>query len=238
MFLEQIATRRARLALNNLTPHKAKIINLSSKKTFLNNSIKVSFNPQSITYTTCPEYESVSVPDAPGGVRSNYAGAKPAKLSMKLLFDTTMTGDDVRDKYIDFLVELTVPIKDKPTAPKAPPLCKFIWGDFSQEPYLSFKSVVKELSVEYIWFLPNGQPVRAGVDITFQPPDELQEGTNPTSRSEARSVWRVIEGQTLDWIAYQEYGDSAAWRHIAQVNNLRNPRDLRPGMVLKLVPLP
>src|ERR1700682_6535156 len=113
MFLEQIASRRARLALSNLTPHKAKITNLSSKKTFLNNKLEVSFNPEKIKYTVCPNYDEEPVPDAPGGVRSNYAGAQPAKLKMELLFDTTITGDDVRDKYIDFLVELTVPIKDK-----------------------------------------------------------------------------------------------------------------------------
>ena len=48
----------------------------------------------------------------------------------------------------------------------------------------------------------------------------------------------MIEGQTLDWIAYQEYGDTSAWRHIAQVNNIQNPRNLKAGTVLKLVPLP
>ncbi len=48
----------------------------------------------------------------------------------------------------------------------------------------------------------------------------------------------VHEGQTLDWIAYQEYGDPAYWRHIAETNDLANPKDLRPGQVLKLTPLP
>jgi nucleoid-associated protein YgaU len=41
----------------------------------------------------------------------------------------------------------------------------------------------------------------------------------------------------LDWIAYQEYGDAAAWRHIAEVNNLHNPLSLVPGQLLKLTPL-
>jgi nucleoid-associated protein YgaU len=48
----------------------------------------------------------------------------------------------------------------------------------------------------------------------------------------------VSEGQTLAWIAYQEYGDSGYWRHIAETNDLADPLDLRPGQVLKLVPLP
>jgi hypothetical protein len=238
MFLEAIASRRLRLAANGLTPHKAKIINLSSKKTFLNNKIEVSFNPQTIKFKACPIYKEENVPGAPMGVRTTFSGNMASKLSMTLLFDTTMTGDNVREKYIDFLVELTVPIKERPTAPEEPPLCRFHWGEFSQDPYLGFDAVLDELHVDYIWFLPNGLPVRATTEVTFKQPDKIRGGTNPTSRSEARRVWRVIEGQTLDWIAYQEYGDSEAWRHIARTNNLRNPRDLRPGMVLNLLPLP
>jgi nucleoid-associated protein YgaU len=51
-------------------------------------------------------------------------------------------------------------------------------------------------------------------------------------------VWVVVEGQTLDWIAYQEYGSAAHWRHIADTNDLDDPRQLRSGQILNLVPLP
>ena len=234
-FLEQIASRRLRLALNGLTPHKAKIVNLSSKKTFLNNSIEVSFNPNKITYTACANFKNELLPGT--DPLSTFMGNPPGEIKIDLLFDTTMTGDNVREKYIDFLLELTVPIKEKPTAPAQPPRCQFLWGEFSED-HLGFDAVLTNLVVKYEWFLPNGRPVRADVDVTFKTPDEQEEGQNPTSRSEARSIWRVIEGQTLDWIAYQEYGDTSAWRHIAQVNNLQNPRDLRAGTILKLVPLP
>jgi hypothetical protein len=234
-FLEQIASRRIQLALNGLTPHKAKIVNLSSKKTFLNNSIEVSFNPNKIDFSTCAKYPEDYRPG--GDSLVTYGGNMASEISMKLLFDTTMTGSNVRKKYIDFLVELLQPIPDKTGKAPQPPHCQFIWGDFS-DGHLNFEGVLTNLKVDYEWFLPNGRPVRADVNVTFKSPTEKKGGTNPTSRSEARSVWRVIEGQTLDWIAYQEYGDSSAWRHIAQVNNLSNPRDLRPGMVLKLVPLP
>lgn len=233
MFLEAIASRRLRLAANGLKPEKAKIINLSSHKTILNNSIEVSFNPNSIKYNAAVAYCEETIPDSDPEL--TLGGNKNTTLTMDLLFDTTMTGKNVRDKYIDFLVELTKPVLEH--GKKDTPRCQFLWGQFSQK-HLSFEAKVIDLDVKYVWFLPNGRPVRAEVDIKFKllPPDSS--GTNPTSRSEARRVWRVIEGQTLDWIAYQEYGDTAAWRHIAQVNQLRNPRDLRPGMLLKLVPLP
>ena len=238
MFLEQIASRRLRLAANGLTPHKAKIINLSEKKTFLNNTLEVSFNPESINYSTCPIYTTVKDIDAPGGKRVTYSGNMDNELEMTLLFDTTTTGHSVHEKYIKFLIELTEPEEGGGGDRPQPPECRFLWGDFTKKPYLSFDAVLGKLDVDYIWFLPNGKPVRATVKLKFKQPSRIKKGQNPTSRSEARRVWRVIEGQTLDWIAFKEYGDSTAWRHIAQVNHLQNPRDLRPGMVLMLVPLP
>jgi hypothetical protein len=235
MFLEAIATRRARLALASLTPQKAKIRNL--EKPFLDpsGSIEVSFNPNQIEYTASPEYEQVKNPDSDYGYRMYYTGNIASKIKMDLLFDTTITGDSVREKYIDFLVELTRPVPD--VDPIQTPKCMFTWGEFTEGDFLSFEGVVSDLRVNYIMFLPNGRPVRAEVDLTIKQPDEVTGGTNPTSRSEARRVWTVIQGQTLDWIAAQEYGDPSAWRHIAQVNNLTNPRALKPGMVLKLTPL-
>ena len=87
-------------------------------------------------------------------------------------------------------------------------------------------------------FDPEGVPLRAKVGVTLLEVPVKQTGQNPTSRTDPRKVWVVQEGQTLDWIAYQEYGDSAHWRHIAETNDLVNPKDLYPGQMLKLVPLP
>ena len=86
-------------------------------------------------------------------------------------------------------------------------------------------------------FKADGTPLRAEVSVTFKQVAEATRGQNPTTRTESRKVWIVHEGQTLDWIAYQEYGDPALWKHIAATNNLSNPMDLRAGQVLKLVPL-
>jgi nucleoid-associated protein YgaU len=48
----------------------------------------------------------------------------------------------------------------------------------------------------------------------------------------------VKERDTLDWIAYDEYGDTAMWRFIAETNNLDNPQRLTPGQVLAIAPPP
>ena len=245
MFLEQIASRRIELALaeGGASPKKAKIINLDRYKNLLMHpfdyKIEVSFNPREITYKASPPvYKDKPAAGKIGGHRMSYAGNKSNELHMKLLFDTTMSGDNVYTEYIKFLVDLLTPDPDKKT--HQPPLCRFEWGKFTVGD-MYFDAVLCNLDVDYTWFLANGKPVRAETKLTFRDPETPKgkhKGTNPTSRSEARSVWRVVEGQTLDWIAFKEYGDSAAWRHIALVNNLQNPRELRPGMILKLLPLP
>ena len=120
-------------------------------------------------------------------------------------------------------------------AKNAPPKVKFVWGRI-----LSFEAYLIKFSQTLTLFKSDGTPVRATVKVTLQ--QSRDEGVfpaqNPTSRSEARKMWVVNAGETLDWIAYQEYGQAAHWRHIAQANNLADPKNLRPGQVLKLTPLP
>jgi nucleoid-associated protein YgaU len=50
--------------------------------------------------------------------------------------------------------------------------------------------------------------------------------------------WTVRDGDTIDWIAYSEYGDSKMWRYIADVNGLDDPSRLRTGQKLSIAPLP
>ena len=94
----------------------------------------------------------------------------------------------------------------------------------------------------YQFFKPDGTPLRAEASVSFEEQATEKEldkvWQNPTSRSEPRRTWIVREGERLDWIAYQEYGNPAFWRHIAQSNGIENPFDIAPGQILKLTPLP
>jgi hypothetical protein len=159
-----------------------------------------------------------------------FSGGQAASMSLDLFFDTTDTGADVR-QYTDKLLKLTI----KHDADTQPPLCRFVWGNLT-----SFLAYVPSVSVTFSMFLGNGTPIRAEAKLTLkQYQDEtLFAAQNPTSRSEARKTRVVIDGETLDWIAYQEYGDPRHWRHIAATNNLADPLALRPGQILRLVPLP
>jgi nucleoid-associated protein YgaU len=197
------------------------------------------YNPDTITYKKQVKWNedkraSKNIGDL------NLVGGHGATFSIaKALFDTTLpasgkgrgTGNDVRD-HTDNLIKLME--VDASLKPKAPPKCQFIWGSF-----VSFEVYVTSVQLTFDMFSPGGAPMRAWADIEFkQASDDGQlKRQNPTSGSYARKIWTVVEGETLDWIAYQEYGDPAAWRHIAEINNLANPMSLHPGQLLKLTPL-
>jgi hypothetical protein len=213
------------------TPTKAQI----SKVDDPNAVVVFHFNPDSISLGKRVSWKSTTTTG--GDVSdSQYGGGEAPMLDLKdLVFDTTDTGKDVRDTYrlLVELSEIDPDTVDSNTGKGTPAKCRFEWGSF-----LSFTAVITNLAQTFTMFKPDGTPLRAKVSVTLKQVPENLQAQNPTSRSEARKIWVVQEGQTLDWIAYQEYGNAAHWRHIAETNDLMNPRDLYPGQRLKLVPLP
>jgi nucleoid-associated protein YgaU len=99
--------------------------------------------------------------------------------------------------------------------------------------------VITDFSIQYTLFLPNGTPVRARVSLTLlECEDPEQRGSqNPTTQgTPGQKIHLVKPGDTIDRIAYEYYGDSRAWRHLADVNDLDDPLDLRPGQALAIQP--
>ncbi|RME73780.1 MAG: peptidoglycan-binding protein [Chloroflexi bacterium] len=210
---------------------KAKIVNLSNHK-----EIRCHFNPAEFSIAHALKWEEVPSQGS-SAPRLVYAGSEAQDMTVTFLFDTTKDGGsrDVRDEYQTLIemAEVDNQKKNPKTGLSEPPQCRFQWGRF-----LAFKAVISNIEQKFTLFAANGTPLRAEVTVTFKQVEELMRPQNPTSRSEARRVWIVEEGQRLDWIAYQEYGDPACWRHIAETNHLDHPGKLYPGQVLKLTPLP
>ncbi|MBN1261980.1 MAG: hypothetical protein JXB35_14975 [Anaerolineae bacterium] len=199
------------------------------------------YNPETLQFSRSSSWDKKKIAKKSRS-EHNYKGGEGASLSVKLIFDTTRdygehglsvtAGADVRD-YTNFLFALM----DVDSEAGRPPYCRFEWGG----KFFFVKGFVRSVSASYTLFLPNGTPIRSEVDISFEEThgesDLDNEAQNPTSRSEARKTWIVHEGERLDWIAYKEYGNPAAWRHIAEVNGIDDPLSLRSGQVLKLTPL-
>jgi nucleoid-associated protein YgaU len=97
------------------------------------------------------------------------------------------------------------------------------------------------MSQKFTLFANDGTPLRATLDVTFkQIKDEGQyPRQNPSSGGNPGDHVRTVrEGETLAQIAYEEYGDSTVWRHLADTNRVDDPRRLHPGQVLMIRPLP
>lgn len=202
--------------------------------------IECQFNPQTLSISKTVNWHAVtlrllagrneSVPDlnAPFMV---YGGGNPAEFGLDLIFDTTtLSNQDVRG-YTNQLLALTLKGGGDASTPEdPPPLVQFIWGEFQL-----FTAVITAVTINYTLFLASGVPVRARAQVRFKQAydgDTLGAAQNPTSRTDRRKTRLVQQGERLDYIAFQEYGNAERWREIAEANNLDNPHDLRAGQIL------
>ena len=209
---------------------KATIKNLDT-----NDVAECKFRPKEYTFKKVNNWTSETVmgKNVP---KLEFSGGEAMTLKMELFFDTYEDNEDVR-KHTDKIWKLMMINKDKKDKGHKgwPPLCEFRWGQS-----WSFKAVITSLSQKFTLFLSDGTPVRSTMDVTFKQAAEEGQcpGQNPTTMAKpGYKTRRVKQGETLDWIAFEEYGDSKLWRFLADTNNLNNPMELTEGQVLAIAPI-
>jgi hypothetical protein len=219
-----------RAAAGGMSLSKAAILNLDSGGA----PIRCMFNPKEYTFNKTNSWKAgdtkgSNVPPL------EFEKGQPATLQLQLLFDTYADGSDVRKEFTDDiwkLMQVDEDLKDKKNKKGRPPRVRFQWGKT-----WSFEGVITKISQKFTLFLPDGTPVRATLDVTFQQSrdESLYPRQNPTSGGQDTvHLWTVQEGDTLAWIAYKEYGDTSLWRTIADANRMTEVRHLRPGTVLEI----
>jgi hypothetical protein len=196
--------------------------------------VRCRFNPKDYGMTKKNKW---TAPPAKGQTLAEYefGGGEPQTMTLSLLFDTFDSGEDVRKVYTDKLwklMDIDKSLHDKKSKSGRPPQVLFQWGQA-----FGFIAVINSITQKFVLFKDDGTPVRATVEVGFQ---QVKEATklppqNPTSGGVGGSrEWVVKDGDSLASIAYAEYGDSNAWRPIADINRLTQVRRLRPGLVLEL----
>jgi LysM repeat protein len=169
---------------------------------------------------------------------SEFMGGGASKTTLTLLFDTSTESSpkDVRDytRKIWDATRIDEDNKNQVTNKGEPPRVIFIWGKS-----WSFEAIIHSLSEEFILFNEDGIPIRSNITVGLtQIVDDTSFGKqNPTSGGTPGKVYTVREGDRLDLIAAQNYGKATHWRHIAEQNNIDDPRKLKPGQRLILPPL-
>jgi nucleoid-associated protein YgaU len=82
----------------------------------------------------------------------------------------------------------------------------------------------------------SGTPLQAKVDVTITGQQEQIGAQNPTSHSiNSRRTRELIDGDSLQSVAYHELGKASSWRALAELNAIDDPQRVRPGTVL-LIP--
>ena len=195
-------------------------------------AIDCALNPESysVTKTNIWTYKPTNGVDLP---KPEFGGGLPRVTKMQLLFDTSLLGPDesVKDVTNDLLKMMDL-------SGGAPPFVKFTWG--SQE---TWKAAPISVTVQYTLFHPNGEPIRALVDLELAQSEKASTASssgagaaqNPTTRAqEGMRVHRVRDGDSLASIAYDSYGDPTRWRVIAEASGIDNPFHLRRGTELTI----
>ena len=199
--------------------------------------LKVQFNPTEYTVTKANQIAEVPIPglDSP---LLQFVRGQSETIALDLFFDSTEDGTTVGAKPVTERTDKFYDLIKMEAETHAPPILLFSWGgkDFPGKDRPQFTCIVESVRQRYTLFDPAGVPLRATLSVTLKEYRTLggqQNALNPMSSDHTRAhVTRA--GETLAQIAYDEYGDPAAWRRIADANDLDDPAVILAGAVLTI----
>ncbi|MEU9663566.1 hypothetical protein [Streptomyces chartreusis] len=130
---------------------------------------------------------------------------------------------------------------DKTAKEGTRPRLSFEWG--SSTGGFGYEVELMRFDSTFTRFTPAGAPIRAEIkNITLQILGELSDtpiqGTNPTSRGQG-GIWNrtLVEGENLQQLAVEAYGDPYGWRDIARINGIEDPLRVSAGTRLHVPPV-
>jgi nucleoid-associated protein YgaU len=198
--------------------------------------VQVLFNPEEYTVARDNTYAQAAIPGLSAPLLQFVNGAMRT-LEMELLVDSleaypdagVRAGSDVRDQTNKVLHLMDIDPKTH-----APPPIVFAWGP------MTFTCVIARVSQRFIMFKPDGTPVRARLQVTFNEFRNIELEAKEIKRETAdySKRYTVGQGETLSAIAAAEYNDPGLWRAIALRNGIDDPRELETGRELAIPPLP
>ena len=202
-------------------------------------AIECAFNPQSYTVhkTNVWNFKPTTGVDLPDG---EFGGGLPRRTQLSLLLDVSLLAPDqsVKDTSNKLLKMMETGGGGGGGGGSVPPFVTFRWGSVDLP-----KSVPVSLTIQYVLFHPNGEPIRATVDLELAQAEKASTASsstanapqNPTTRAMLGvRVHTVRDGDSLPLIAHDAYGDPTRWRAIAEANGIDDPMRLRRGRGLAI----
>lgn len=203
-----------------------------------NTQIQANYNPEKYSVNKSVQYAEIGVPGLDEPILQFIRGQNE-KVTLDLFFDTTEYGmvDNVMDvRSFTYPVYTLLKVD---TETHAPPRFTIEWGTsmslFGQGYTSSPLCLMESMNEEFSLFAPTGEPLRAKLTVTIRmaPTILVQFQESPRHSPDRTKLVTVVRGQRISDIAYQQLGDPAQWRAIADANpSINNPRFLDAGMTL------
>jgi hypothetical protein len=192
---------------------------------------EIQFNPgeYSLSYET--EYEDNRAPNS-SDAEQQFRRIKPSDLTFNFTIDGTGASGkklDVKKKLEDFFKVAYVVQSDT----HRPRYLLVVWGA------LNYKGVLKNVSVNYTLFDPNGDPLRVKVDITLSSALSYERQIAEIQpQSPDMTHYRMVkDAQKLPLLTYTIYDNDRYYIEVARKNQLVNFRRLKTGTNLAFPPV-
>lgn len=214
-----------------------------SKATFT--PFKVQYNPTELQFQKQMRFAEVAIPglDAP---LQQFVRGEAEKLTLELFFDSTDAGTGLGATSVTKQSDKVFSLARIHETTHAPPVIQVSWnarfpGDsmltaFAGQNRNSFVGVIESISQKFTLFSPEGIPLRATVNLTIREYRKLEDqlDTLKLSSPDRTHSHTLKGGETLTAVAAQEWNRPDEWRHIADANDLEDPRRLRVGTFLTI----
>ncbi|XXT19180.1 hypothetical protein WME94_54035 [Sorangium sp. So ce429] len=179
--------------------------------------IAVHFNPASLQYQVSNTLER----RGQGNAAKQYVSQSTAKLTMDLVFDTTISGEDVRS-VTQRLARMMEPAEEGND--KVPAIVSFEWGAYE------FQGMMEQYKETLDFFSPDGVPLRSTINLTLAAQDEVfaasgTGGDQDTTGSLSPDAVSVPPSQDADATTVAARGGNPrAGRSVAAANGLESLR--------------
>ncbi|MFE9092874.1 peptidase M23 [Streptomyces sp. NPDC007264] len=197
-------------------------------------SFAFDFNPAQLSLGRRAQWKVTPTAAVRDGAVPEFMGPEPREMTVEIFLDSSDEpgGNSVLKKVESLLECCEVTAKSIAAKQPSPPWVVFQWGSFSTA---RFTAYVSSVEATYSLFGTTGVPIRATCQVRLHEIPSRTKGQNPTSGAlTAQRVHRVVAGDSLQSLAWREYGDAAAWRAIAETNGIDDPARLPAGIELVL----
>ncbi|MER5928999.1 LysM peptidoglycan-binding domain-containing protein [Streptomyces sp. NPDC002054] len=187
------------------------------------------FNPSQLALSRRAQWKTTPTAAVRDGAVPEFMGPEPREMTVEIFLDSSDEpgGNSVLKKVEALFSCCEVTAKSIAAKQPSTPWVVFQWGSFSTA---RFTAYVSSVDATYSLFSMTGVPIRVTCQVRLHEIPGKTKGQNPTSGAlTAQRVHRVVAGDTLQSLAWREYGDPNVWRAIAGANGIDDPSRLRTG---------